>query len=182
MDIVCLFGQHPKYCIVVLLLTLKVFILLWKFFCNHTANVLPWPCHWRVWILLGFSHTPITLPPVFSFSCVILPFLHPKFFLFSFCLPWSAFKTILQPCMCYTPTLVSLSWLLFCILYLWSYCAFIVREIHLLSTQTHTKTPREVISLGLQLSEQQASVGRGIGDSEQPTSYWGVTSVCTLWE
>lgn len=64
-----------------------------------------------------------------------------------------------------------LLWLLFHFMSMWSYCSFIVREMHLflLSRHTHkhtvtlTKAPGEVISLGLQLSEQQASVGGWVG-------------------
>lgn len=124
-------------------------------------------CFSEEWGYFSASLTLLPLPsPLVLFSLFI-----PQVLFFSFCLPLlsnnsygisSSFLLQTTP----HPKFLLL-WLLFHFMSMWSYCSFIVREMHLflLSTHTHkhtvtlTKAPGEVISLGLQLSEQQASVG-----------------------
>lgn len=134
-----------------------------------------WPgCFTEEW---GCFSDSLTLPPISFFSHVLLlllcysplfisPFLSAFFSLLLKVwdlLPCATPPSTLHPCFLFLGSSFVLCPCEATVLSLWgrcisSYCPRTHKHIH-----THTKAPGEVISLGLQLSEQQASVGGGYG-------------------
>ena len=105
---------------------------------------LAWLLHWRVGMLAWLSHTPshyfsnvlshLVLLSPFT-PQVLSPFLSASLSLYL--KVWNFFFLVLHP----HPRFFSFSsWLLFRFMSMWSYCSFIVREMHLFLLSTHTHT------------------------------------------